>query len=65
MQSSLQLYPWASTAGGMSPSWIFMHDTDKVEGGLIVLFFSLVFSVGPSPGIFSAYALNITLSLRI
>jgi len=27
--------------------WVFIHDTDKVKGGLMVLFFSLVFSVGP------------------
>jgi len=25
--------------------WIFINDTDKVEGGLMVLFFSFVFSV--------------------
>jgi len=25
--------------------WIFKHDTDKVEGGLMVLFFVLIFSV--------------------
>jgi len=31
---------------GAVTSWIFMHDTDKVEGGLMVLFFGLVFSVG-------------------
>jgi len=36
--------------------WIFIHDTDKVDGGLIALFFHLVFSVGPS-GNFSAEAL--------
>jgi len=33
--------------GGRSPLWIFIHSTDKVEGGLIVLFFGLIFSVGP------------------
>jgi len=26
----------------LCPLWIFMHDTDKVEGGLMVLFFGLV-----------------------
>jgi len=26
-----------------------MYDTDKVEGGLIMLFFSLVFSIAPIP----------------
>jgi len=31
----------------------FQNDTDKVEGGLIVLFFGLIFSVAPS-GNFSA-----------
>jgi len=37
--------------------WIFIHDTDKVEGDLMVLFFGLVFSVSP-PGNFSAGALG-------
>jgi len=27
----------------------FQHDTDKAKGGLLVLFFGLVFSVGPLP----------------
>jgi len=31
--------------GEPRPPWIFMHDTDKVETGLMVLFFGLVFSV--------------------
>jgi len=31
--------------GGVWSHWIFIHDTDKAEGGLIVLFFDLVFSV--------------------
>jgi len=26
---------------------IFMHGNDEVEGGLIVLFFGIVFSIGP------------------
>jgi len=30
--------------GAVTP-WIFIHDTDKVEIGLMVLFFGLVFSV--------------------
>jgi len=37
--------------GGMEergPSWIFIHDSDKEERGLMVLFFSLVFSL-PAP----------------
>jgi len=29
-----------------------MHNTDKVEDGLMVLFFGLVFSVAPLPEIF-------------
>jgi len=29
---------------GVAP-WIFVHDTDKVEGGLMVLFFGLVLPV--------------------
>jgi len=43
--------------GGSCPPWIVMHDADKVERGLMVLFFSLVFSVVPPPGNFSANAL--------
>jgi len=31
--------------GGCAPPWIFIHNTDKVEGSLMVLFFGLVFSV--------------------
>jgi len=41
--------------GGPRPPLIFIHDTDKVEGGLTMLFFSL-FSLGPL-GKFSADAL--------
>jgi len=38
---------------------IFIHGTDKVEGGLIVLFFVLVFyRCSPSPDNFSADALD-------
>jgi len=42
--------------GAVTP-WIFIHDTDKVEGGLMMLFFGLVFSVGSLPGNFSAEVL--------
>jgi len=28
---------------GAVPPWIFIHDTDELEGGLMVLFFGLVF----------------------
>jgi len=35
--------------GGRGSPWIFMHGTDKVEGGLFMLFFGLVFSVSPLP----------------
>jgi len=31
------------SGGQEPPPWIFIHDTDKVEGSLIVLFFGLVF----------------------
>jgi len=31
--------PWASAAGGRGPPWIFIHSTDIVDRGLIVLFF--------------------------
>jgi len=27
--------------------WVFIHGADKVEGGLMMLFFGLVFSVDP------------------
>jgi len=32
---------------GFAPPWIFINDTDKIQGGLMVLFFGLVFSVSP------------------
>jgi len=35
---------------------IFIHGTDKVKGGLIVLFFGLIFPLA-APGNFSADAL--------
>jgi len=35
--------------GEAVPPWIFINGTDKAEGGLMVLFFGLVFTVGPSP----------------
>jgi len=37
--------------------WIFIRNTDKVEGGFMVLFFGLVFSIGP-PENFSANTLD-------
>jgi len=42
---------------GVVPSapCVFIHDTDKVDGGLMVLFFGLVFFIAP-PGNFSADA---------
>jgi len=33
--------------GGCDPLWIFLYNTDKAEGGLMVLFFGLVFPVAP------------------
>jgi len=33
---------------GAMPLWNFIHGTDEVEGGLMVLFSGLVFSVGQS-----------------
>jgi len=46
--------PLASAAGCRAggeeergPTLIFIHRTDKVEGGLIVLFFGLVFLLAP------------------
>jgi len=42
------------------PSWIFIDDTDKVEGGLTMLFFrSCFFRCLSHPGNFSADALGI------
>jgi len=38
--------------GSVLLSRIFIHGTDKVEGGLIVLFVGLVFSVDPPSEIF-------------
>jgi len=57
---------WASAAGGAVDPWIFIHGTDIVDRGLIVLFFGLfllffdLFSVAPlSPrNFFSADALT-------
>jgi len=40
----------------MDVPWIFIHGTDKVEKGLMVLFFGLRFSVSPPLDIFSANA---------
>jgi len=31
------------------PPWIFIHGTNKVKGGLMVLFFGLVFPLLPPP----------------
>jgi len=36
------------TGGRPCFPWVFIYDTDKVEGSLMVLFFNLVFSVAPS-----------------
>jgi len=41
--------------GHPPPFWIFIHDTERVEGGLMLLFFYLVFPAVP-PGNFSADA---------
>jgi len=40
---------------GQGGPWIFIYSSDKVEGGLLMLFFGLIFSVAstPIPGIFS------------
>jgi len=46
IQNQLQPSPWALAAGTWPP-WIFIHDTDKVEGDLMVLFFCLDFSIPP------------------
>jgi len=44
---------------GAVPPWIFMNDTNKLEGGLMVLFFGLVFFRCPHPpGNFSAHTLG-------
>jgi len=42
---------WASATRGREGApphpWIFIDDTDKIEEGLLVLFFGLVFPVTP------------------
>jgi len=50
---------------GSCPPWIFMHDTDKVEGGLMVRFFGLVFSVGTPLEIFLSTSLVISVILYL
>jgi len=42
-ESSCHLLPWASAAGGRGacPPWIFIHGTNIVNKGLIVIFFGL------------------------
>jgi len=63
---ALYICTWASAEGGRGPwpPWIFIHNANKVEGGLMVLFFGLVFSVA-SPENFSVDALDsITLILQ-
>jgi len=40
--------------------WNFIYNTDKAEGGLMVLFFGLVFSVGIPPEIFRPTPLFVT-----
>jgi len=51
---------WASAAGAKSrgppATWIFIHGTDNAEGGLIVLFFGLVFSVASPPPPFGNFS---------
>jgi len=63
-------YSWAPAggrggAGGIVPPWIFVHDTDKVEGGLMVLFFSRFYSVNPPspPEIFLPTPLKLLLMI--
>jgi len=49
-----------SWGDGHGPRWIFIHDTDKAEEGLIVLFFDFSNLLSPlplPPGNFSADAL--------
>jgi len=59
--SSLNIFDslntWTSAAGGLWLPWIFMHVTDKIEEGLMVLFLALFFPLLPSLEIFSANAL--------
>jgi len=37
---------------GLCSPWIFIHNTDKVDGGLMVLFFGLAFRLPPPLEIF-------------
>jgi len=47
---------------GPWPPWIFIHDTDKVEAGIMMLFFGIVFPL-PLP-LESAHALAYALVLQ-
>jgi len=56
---------WASAAAAGPPPWILIYDTDKAEGGLMVLFFGLVFSVGPPVEIFLSTSLAVLFQIII
>jgi len=44
---------------GAAPPWIFLHETNKVEGGLMLIFFGLVFFRCPPPdALESSYSYN-------
>jgi len=50
--------------GGPCPSWIFIHDSDKVKEGLMMLFFDIVIRCPPPLKIFLPTPLGMINSLR-
>jgi len=52
LQLQAVLLPHVGSGGKRGPChspWVFIHDTDEVEEGLVVLFFDFVFSVALHP----------------
>jgi len=59
-----QVKKWNITMGvGIEGAYIFIHDIDKVERGLMVLFFGLVFPLSFPPGNLPMLLLLISLHL--
>jgi len=58
------VWSWTSAAGDRGPSWIFMHGTDKVEKGLMVLFFVLLFPL-PFPWKFFRFPGNFSVDALV
>jgi len=49
LSTRTQVHTAMGIGRGRGAPWIFIHGTDKVEGGLLVLFFGHVFSVALRP----------------